>query len=186
TSDRSYVVLLAVAFAATAVLVLALRRSGFGRRLAAMKDSPTACTTLGLDLTTTKLVVFSVSAGIAAVGGALLGGMNQRAGADQFAMFQSLQLLLQVVIGGIASVGGALFGGALNSSFSFVPEHLPKYGSLPFLITGLAGIILGSNPTGIVPRLGEEIRKLRTPRRASSLKSREVWKRLPALAAPGS
>jgi ABC-type branched-subunit amino acid transport system ATPase component/ABC-type branched-subunit amino acid transport system permease subunit len=160
TSDRSYVVLLAVAFAATAVLVLALRRSGFGRRLAAMKDSPTACTTLGLDLTATKLLVFSISAGIASVGGALLGGMNQRAGADQFAMFQSLQLLLQVVIGGIASVGGALFGGALNSSFSFVSEHLPKYGAIPFLITGLAGIILGSSPQGIVPRLASEGRRL--------------------------
>lgn len=181
TSDRSYVVLLAVAFAATAVLVLALRRSGFGRRLAAMKDSPTACTTLGLDLTATKLLVFSISAGIAAVGGALLGGMNQRAGADQFAMFQSLQLLLQVVIGGIASVGGALFGGALNSSFSFVSEHLPKYGAIPFLITGLAGIILGSSPTGIIPRLGQEIRKLRTSRRSPAA-PRELWKPRPARA----
>src|SRR5206468_4972288 len=62
STDRSYVILLAVAFAVTGVFVLAVRRSGFGRRLAAMKDSPTACTTLGLDLTTTKLLVFSTSA----------------------------------------------------------------------------------------------------------------------------
>jgi branched-chain amino acid transport system permease protein len=63
-SDRSYFVLLAVAYALVAVFVLTLRRGQFGRRLLAMKDSPAACATLGLNLTRTKFTVFAVSAAL--------------------------------------------------------------------------------------------------------------------------
>ena len=37
------------------LLVVAVRRSGFGQRLLAMKDSPAACATLGIDVTRLKL-----------------------------------------------------------------------------------------------------------------------------------
>ncbi len=54
-SDKAYFVMIAATFVLLAWLVIALRRGEFGRRLQAMKDSPTACTTLGLDLTRTKV-----------------------------------------------------------------------------------------------------------------------------------
>src|SRR5439155_12458303 len=49
--DRAFLVFSAVVFAACAVGVVALRRASFGRRLAAMSDSPAACVTLGMSLT---------------------------------------------------------------------------------------------------------------------------------------
>ena len=42
-----------------------LRRGRFGRRLVAMRDSPAACATLGVNLFSTKLAVFAISAAIA-------------------------------------------------------------------------------------------------------------------------
>src|SRR5262249_53582443 len=51
--------------------VVALRRGAFGRRLIAMRDSPAACATLGVNLRATKFAVFGISAGIAGFAGAL-------------------------------------------------------------------------------------------------------------------
>jgi branched-subunit amino acid ABC-type transport system permease component len=72
--NAAYLILLSVVFAAVAVGLLALRRSSFGRRLLAINDSPSACLTLGIDMTRTKLAVFMLSAGLAGLGGALYGG----------------------------------------------------------------------------------------------------------------
>ena len=69
-SDRAFFVFIAVCFGLVAIGLTAIRNGHFGRRLAAMKDSPSACATLGLDLTATKLQVFALSAGIAGLGAA--------------------------------------------------------------------------------------------------------------------
>ena len=65
TSERSEFVVVAALFCVLAMMVIALRRSRYGERLLAMKDSPAACATLGMGLTTTKLAVFAFSAAIA-------------------------------------------------------------------------------------------------------------------------
>src|SRR5947209_17861145 len=54
------------------VLVDRMRRGRLGRVLAAMRDSETGARSIGIDLRAYKLTVFSVSAVIAALGGALL------------------------------------------------------------------------------------------------------------------
>ena len=64
--------------------LLTLRRGPFGRVLLAMKDTEAACATLGVNLTLTKLVVFTLSAAIAGFAGALLGGMESVAGGTDF------------------------------------------------------------------------------------------------------
>ena len=51
---------------------LAVRRSTFGHRLLAMKDSPAACATLGMNVVRMKLSVFMLSTGIAGLGGLVL------------------------------------------------------------------------------------------------------------------
>ena len=58
TTDRAFMVLIAVVFALCLIGVGALRRGPFGRRLVAMSDSQAACATVGMSITRTKLVVF--------------------------------------------------------------------------------------------------------------------------------
>ena len=155
--ERAYFVLLAIVFAGFGVFVLSIRRGRFGRVLAAMRDSPVACATLGLSLTRTKLALFMIAAGMAGVGGALYGGLRTTAGSSDFLMLQSLPLLLLAVIGGITSVGGALVGGIL-----FALPNIVSYewvGNLQFLWTGIAAVTVGRNPNGLAFQIAERVRK---------------------------
>lgn len=125
SGNRVYGFVLGVVFALVGVGVLALRRSSFGRKLSAMKDSPAACATLGLSTVRTKLAVFALSAGIAGLAGALIGGINESVSSTDYAMLQSLPVLLLAVIGGINAVSGALLGGIfLSIFFPFFADHV--------------------------------------------------------------
>jgi branched-chain amino acid transport system permease protein len=109
--DKSYLVALSVVFGIVAVGILAVRRSRFGRRLLAINDSPSACLTIGVDMTRAKLGVFIVSAGLAGLGGALYGGAQTQVGPNDFQFILSLTLLLLAVVWGVRTTGGMLFGG---------------------------------------------------------------------------
>jgi branched-chain amino acid transport system permease protein len=159
----AYFVLLAALFAFTGVGVLAVRRGPFGRRLAAMGDSPSACSTLGLNLTVTKLIVFTVSAALAGLAGAFYGGLRGAVGANDFLALQSLVLMLLATIGGINTVSGALLGGMTYGLLLPVLQNvLPSsIGQFTFLGTGLAAISLGRNPNGMASQLFSFVDRVR-------------------------
>jgi branched-chain amino acid transport system permease protein len=165
-SERSQVLLVAVVFAGAGIGVLALRRSTYGRRLAAMRDSPIACATLGMNLVAAKTTVFALSAAIAGVAGALYGGMRTSVSATDFVMLQSLFLFLVATIGGINTVTGALLGGAFLALVPELQKQLPFENVLYYGI-GLAAIGLARNPNGVagdLARVGDQIRKLLSQR----------------------
>ncbi len=163
SSERSELVVVAALFCILAMVVVALRRSRYGERLLAMKDSPAACATLGMGLTATKLSVFAFSAAIAGVGGAVYAGALGTMSGDRFTFFSSLPLLLLAVVGGIGSVGGAVFAGLVLYGIPLVTgtwsdldiplrslPGLADIGTLLALTPGLMGIGLGRNPNGVV------------------------------------
>ena len=125
-----------------------------------MRDSPAACTTLGVNLTTTKLGVFALSAAMAGFAGAFYGGLRGSAQTVDFYMFQSLPVLLMAVIGGITTVSGALFGGVLLGLLQ-TQEATGFLGGLVFLITGGAAVSLGRNPHGMAFLITQQVGKLR-------------------------
>lgn len=187
-SDRANLVLLAVVFALLAILVTALRRGPMGRRLQAMKDSPAACATLGLDLTALKVQVFALSAAIAGLGGALLGGWRGKAGLEQFALLQGslpgLPLVLLAVIGGIAAIAGALLGGLLLAVFPLVGVAYPVLNDIMTILPGLAGISLASNPDGAIAQTVAQVRARRDARRDGSTGRDTAGSRAMALLLP--
>ena len=143
-------------------LLVVLRRSSWGRRLAAMKDSPVACATLGLNLTSTKVGVFALSAAIAGAGGALAGRTFI---ADDFSLPASLPVTMLAVVGGIGSVAGAFVGGLLlgaipiaSTFFAANAIGIFRFVSLPMtdvlaFTPGLMGISLGREPDGAAPQM---------------------------------
>lgn len=146
----------AIAFALVSLLVVAIRRGRLGRRLIAMKDSEAACATLGMNLFGTKLLVFSISAGIAGLGGALLAMQLTTIQAGNFDLVSSLQVFALTVVGGIGAVGGALFAGislyvVLPLIGTLWPSTLRWVGLLP----GATGIALGREPNGAVSQMRE-------------------------------
>ena len=166
-SDQAHLVLLSGVFALVALMIVAIRRGEFGRRLQAMKTSPAACTTLGMNLTMTKLEVFALSAGIAGLGGALLGGQLTSVSPDRFQFLSSLPVLLLAVSGGIGAVGGALFGGISYAIFFFVvPDVAPSLTNVFLLLPGLLGISLGRNPNGAVNEISRSFKEATAKRAA--------------------
>ena len=160
-SDKAFFLTCAVAFAASGVLVLALRRGRYGRQLTALNDSPAACATLGVNVNVTKLVVFAVSAGLAGLGGALFGGVNQGISPGDFTAIGSLALLLALRIGGVNTVTGALFGALTVALFPTLQDHVPSIPNLSYLLTGIAAVSIGRDPDGFggqISRLGERLR----------------------------
>ncbi len=151
--DKAYFVAIAATFVVLAWFVVALRRGEFGRRLQAMKDSPAACTTVGLDLTRTKVQAFALAAAIAGIGGFLLAGWKGTVGKDDFSLLtgtlSALPVLLLVVVGGINSVSGAMIGALLLVAMPQVGADYPSLGNVMILLPGLVGITLARNPDGI-------------------------------------
>jgi branched-chain amino acid transport system permease protein len=163
-SPRAFFIFCVVVLVASAVVVLAIRRASFGRRLAAMSDSPAAAATLGMSLTTTKLIVFAASAGLAGLAGALYAGNQGQVGSFDFEVLLSLVLLLQMVIWGVDSVLGILIAGSLVALFPTIEKYFPQLrgGSLQYLATGVGVILLSRHPGGIVRLVGERVAAVRS------------------------
>jgi ABC-type branched-subunit amino acid transport system permease subunit len=161
TTPRGNLVLMATVFALFGVGITLLRKGPFGRRLQALKDSPAACATLGIDPTVLKLQVFALSASIAGVGGALYAGWRGQVGGDQFSLLNTepsaLPLLLLTVIAGIAAVAGALAAGLLISLVPLLAEDSPNIQNLLNLLPGLAGIGLAANPDGFIAQTAQQV-----------------------------
>lgn len=180
TDDRAFAVLCATVFAAVAVGVLALRRSGFGRRLAAMRDSPTACATLGLDIRRTKLGVFALSSAIAGLAGALYGGLGFTAGQLDFEPLYNVLLFLFAFVGGVTTVTGALLGGLLFALLPLVQSEAKELAGLVFATVAVTALALGKQPNGMAGLL---FARLTTARAAPPAPERRAAA-APASAAP--
>lgn len=153
----------ATIFAVLGVGVIALRNSGYGRRLAAMKDSPAAAVMLGQRLVRLKLSVFMISTAIAGLGGILMSMALSSVTSDHFVYTLSLSLVMLTVVGGIGYVSGALFGGLIaGAGFSLIvgtfnelgsahPEHASTFSIISHLIlvaVALVGVGVAHNPSG--------------------------------------
>jgi len=161
--DRTMLVECAVFFAICAVAVLAVRRSTFGRRLVAMRDSPAAFATLGMSATITKLAVFALSAAIAGLGGVLYGGAQGGLnGSDiQLTFLSSLTILLFVAIWGIRSTSAALLAGLSATLLPYAQTNLPSaLSGLTGLIAGAGIVLLSRSPEGVLglPWLTQRVR----------------------------
>ncbi|GAA4486480.1 hypothetical protein GCM10023094_42960 [Rhodococcus olei] len=164
-----------VVFAVIGVGLVALRNSGYGRRLTAMKDSPAASAMLGQNLVTLKLSVFVLSAGIAGLGGILMSSAMGSVSGETFTIVISLTLLMLTVVAGIGYVSGAFFGGVMAGvgfsvimvSFNNLAKAQPDLEGLYLLLGNIAavspaliGVGVGRNPSGSVHQVVEGYRKL--------------------------
>jgi branched-chain amino acid transport system permease protein len=159
-NDRVYMVFLAVMFSVVGMGVVWLRLSRYGRRLQAMKDSPAACATLGLNLTVTKLQVFVLSSAIAGLGGALLAMLQKQASPSDFQTLNGLPIVLLAVAGGVSMVSGAFVGGFFFGLFPIIASAVPSLANFFQVAPGLIGISLGRNPNGAANEIGTNVRDI--------------------------
>ncbi|QIK75315.1 ABC transporter permease subunit [Nocardioides piscis] len=148
-STGAYVVVMVVFFVLAGIGLLMLRRGSLGRLLIAMRDSPAACGTLGLDLRWFRVALFGLSAGLAGLAGALFAGLRGTVGATDFQLYASLPLLLMAVVAGVTSVSGAALGGTALMMLPVLQSYYPGLAGLMFAIIGFGAVALGRDPNGL-------------------------------------
>lgn len=160
-SPRSIMILTAVLFVAIAAGVMWLRRSRFGRRLIALRDSEAACATFGMNLLVARVGVFALSAAIAGIGGAVSAMQIGSARAQDFEFVRGLPLFMLVAVGGAGFVSASL------TAAVFLQGLLPLAGvAAPWsvkwqaLASGGAGIGLGAEPNGAAAQFRDAFRHL--------------------------
>ena len=140
-SDESmyYVVLIFVVLVAVGVAVLTETR--LGKLLRAMGDSPLALDTYGLNVGVMRVVVFCISAFIAAIAGALTASVNTFALGDNFPSFSSITLVVVVVVVVIGEPWYAFVGAAI---LTLVPVYFTgsNVGNLVLTAFAIAGVLV--------------------------------------------
>ncbi|HEU0102411.1 MAG TPA: ABC transporter permease [Mycobacteriales bacterium] len=157
-------------FFSLAVLVLValavanLRRSPTGLRMLAVRANERAAAAAGVSPARVKLLAFALSAGIAGIGGVMLGYRQTQLSFESFGIFVSLAVLATAYLGGIASVSGAMVGGSLAAGgiVFYALEQGIGFGRYETLVSGL-GLVLTAvlNPEGISGAMQHTVAQLR-------------------------
>ena len=151
TSDGGFYALCSFCAVASTLFVVNLLRSPTGRAFVAIRDSEVSAQSMGIHLARYKTLAFSLSAGLAGLGGALYAHKIKFLSPEQFNIIQSLDLLLMVVVGGLGSVHGAFLGAifliTMPQLISAAKDVLPPViGQAP----GLQSVVYGGVLIGFV------------------------------------
>lgn len=135
SSDEAFYYLLVALFVVTAALLTWLDRSRFGRMLRGLSDSPTALKTMGLTLSSTRILMFAVSGFFAGVSGILYGStVGFAAYSDvNYTSFQSLVLLAILIISPFGVPWYALFAAPVVIIPAYISgEAVPNWLNVAF------------------------------------------------------
>ncbi|MDI9888365.1 branched-chain amino acid ABC transporter permease [Streptomyces sp. HNM0645] len=109
TVPAIYLISFGISVLACICVHLLITRSGFGRRLRAASEDPVAASVVGVRVGGLHTVTYALAAGVAAIGGALLGmcfSFTPTSGVNHL-----LTGFIVVVLGGLGSVKGTLLAG---------------------------------------------------------------------------
>jgi urea transport system permease protein len=138
-------VVLSLAF----LLARAMTRSRFGKILIAVRDAEPRTRFLGYRPESYKLVVWTVSAVIAGIGGALYVPQVGIINPSEFAPGNSIEAVIWVAVGGRGTLSGAILGAVLvNLGKTWLTSALPEVWL--FAIGGLFILVTLFLPRGII------------------------------------
>lgn len=134
----------------TIFVVRRIEDSRVGRALEAMREDEIACEAMGIDLVRNKLSTFALGAFWAGIAGVVLASQTTYINPDSFTLWESIMVLMAVVIGGTGSIPGAIAGALL---LKLLPEYFRPLAQYRILIYGVAMIIvIIFKPEGLFPR----------------------------------
>ncbi len=148
-------------FLAMAVLVyFIVRRFGespYGRVLRGIREDEEVCRSLGKNVFAYKLTVFSITAAMAGLAGAMLVVQNQLASPTLFSFDQSTAIIAMVILGGTGNLLGSIVGATvlvlLTPFFQNVLDFTPEKASLWRLIAygAVLVVVMLVRPQGLFP-----------------------------------
>ncbi|MHB1133129.1 MAG: branched-chain amino acid ABC transporter permease [Chloroflexota bacterium] len=110
-----------------------------GRALRAIHGSEAAARSLGIDVASFKVLVFTLSAVYAGLAGGLYAHYTTFISPQPFGLLFSVRLVTMVVVGGLASIWGAIFG---TASLTLLSELLHPFGDLDVIVFGLLMMLI--------------------------------------------
>ncbi|MBL7495072.1 hypothetical protein I6A84_30595 [Frankia sp. CNm7] len=162
SSGTRFLVYACVLYAILAVLLVAVRRSQYGRRIIALRDSEAAAACIGISAASTKALVFALAGAVAGIGGGVLAQGQRFASSEQFPMVAGLAIILSLTVMGIGTVSGPVAAGLLGAlltalAHDWAPGHITD--ALELFGPALAVLALSSQPRGQIPEVAARARE---------------------------
>jgi len=132
---RSFFIAVWLLLAVWSVVKLRLMAAPLGRAILASRMNPERLEALGVDVYRLRLLIFVLSAAVAALAGALLANLTSFVSPANLAWPVSGKLIVICVLGGLGTVAGPIFGAA---AFILLEETLVGYTEHWQLFVGLA------------------------------------------------
>ncbi|MCZ4653898.1 branched-chain amino acid ABC transporter permease/ATP-binding protein [Gordonia amicalis] len=132
--------------------VAALRRSGLGASMLAVRANERSAAAAGINVGVTKLVAFAFASFLAGLGGALLAYQQTLATAGTYAVFAGIGLFAVTYVAGVTSISGALLAGVIapGGVMYFVADKYGSFGDYYMLISGILLVLtVVTSPDGL-------------------------------------
>jgi branched-chain amino acid transport system permease protein len=97
----------------TFAVLLRLDRSWFGRACRAVRDNPEAAAAMGVNVTRTKVIAFTLTSALAGVAGMVYAFVDNTVNPPIFGIDNAFLLLFMVIVGGSGRHAGAIVGAVL-------------------------------------------------------------------------
>jgi len=137
-SDNGYYYLVLAITIAVTVLVVMINRSRLGRLLRAMADSPSGVGACGASINVTRILVFCLSASLAAIAGILDAGTLGVVGGDGYQPLVSLQLFALILL----TVGRAPWYAVAAAALQvLVPAYVSTGVTVSYALTTIFGLV---------------------------------------------
>lgn len=173
-NDKAFFLLCFVILVLVSFAVILVRRGRTGTFLAAMRGSEVAAASIGISLRRAKITVFTLSAGIAGIGGALLASRVQHADSQTFVYEYSLVFVVLVLTTGARTVEGAINAAVAYVAVPEILGHFSKLSVLEFALFGFGTLTYIKHPEGAV-----ELQKRRSFNRINAMLEQRRRGRLP-------
>ncbi|MCW2496733.1 ABC transporter permease [Jatrophihabitans sp.] len=149
----------------TYIAVRAIEQGRLGRILRARADAPEALTALGLNIRSTSMIVFAISAAMAGMGGALIGPIFGVIGQSTFQTVPTSMLLVVLLVLGSRNRSAGTLGACMIAAAALVvvPDYITS-GTLQSWLNVLFGA--GAIEVAFAYRgygLSSRIKRLRSP-----------------------
>jgi branched-chain amino acid transport system permease protein len=120
-------------------VVTRIRNSSYGRAMQAVRDSDVAASSMGVSLSSVKVLAFVVGAIFAGLAGALNAGFITYVSPGTYDLSLSVTILAMIVVGGASSPWGAVVGAI---ALTFLPEVLRPVQEYYLLIYGVLLLVM--------------------------------------------
>lgn len=138
----------AILLVLTLIIVLNLIHSRPGRAIMAIRDNRIAAESVGINITQFKLLAFSISAGLAGIGGVLYAHNLSilQAQPKNFGYNMSIMILVYVVLGGIGNIRGSVIASVVLVLLPELMRQLNDYRMLIYSVVLIAMMIFNWSP----------------------------------------